>query len=97
LASLDDLMTGKGLAISVGAILLAPVVLPALAGLARPMAKAAIKGGILVYEKSRETAAELSEVFEDLVAEAKAELKESSIPADSVPPPEDKSDTPATS
>jgi hypothetical protein len=36
--------------------------------------KAAIKGGIVLYEKGRETVAEVGEVLEDIVAEAKAEV-----------------------
>jgi hypothetical protein len=40
----------------------------------KPLTKAAIKEGLLLYEKSKEAMAEVAEVFEDLVAEAKAEL-----------------------
>jgi len=63
-----------GVAIAAGAALLAPVVLPLLAGVTRPLARTALKSGIIVYEKTRETVAELGEAFDDLVAEAKAEL-----------------------
>lgn len=65
-----------GLAIGIGATVLGPAVLPALAGVAKPLLKAAIKSGLLLYEKGKETAAELSEVVEDVVAEAKAEMEE---------------------
>jgi hypothetical protein len=65
-----------GLAIGIGAVVLGPVVLPALAGVAKPLLKAAIKSGLMLYEKGKETAAELSEVVEDVVAEAKAEMEE---------------------
>lgn len=61
-------------AIAAGAALLAPMVLPLLAGVTRPLARTALKSGIIVYEKTRETVAELGEAFDDLVAEAKAEL-----------------------
>lgn len=63
-----------GLAVGVGAALLAPVVLPLVAQVGKPLTKAAIKEGLLIYEKSKEALAEVTEVFEDIVAEAKAEL-----------------------
>jgi hypothetical protein len=66
-----------GLAIGIGASVLAPVVIPVLASVVKPLSKAAIKGGYLLYEKGRETLAEVQEVVEDLVAEAKAEIEES--------------------
>jgi hypothetical protein len=65
-----------GLAIGIGAAVLAPAILPVLAGAAKPLVKAAIKGGIMLYEKGKENFAEVGEVVEDLVAEVKAELAE---------------------
>lgn len=65
-----------GLAIGIGASVLAPAVIPVLANIVKPLAKAAVKGGIILYEKGLETFAETKEVIEDLVAEAKAELAE---------------------
>lgn len=67
---------GKGIAIGIGVALLAPVVLPVLAKAGRPLARAAIKSGMLLFEKGRETVAELGEVAEDLIAEAQAEIEE---------------------
>jgi hypothetical protein len=64
-----------GLAIGIGASILAPVVVPILASVVKPLSKALIKGGYLLYEKGRETLAEVQEVVEDLVAEAKAEIE----------------------
>ena len=60
-----------GLAAGVGATLLAPVLLR----LIRPATKAAIKGSVLLYEKGRESFAELSETVDDLVAEVKSEME----------------------
>lgn len=68
--------TGKTIAIGIGVTILAPLVLPAAARAARPLARAAIKSGFLLLEKGRETAAELGEVVEDLLAEARAEIAE---------------------
>ncbi len=73
-----------GLAIGIGASVVAPVVIPVLATVVKPLTKAAIKGGFLLYEKGKETLAEAQEVIEDLVAEAKAEMDE----AQEAPSPE---------
>ncbi len=43
---------------------------------ARPLAKAVIKGGLVVTERAKEGLAETQEQFEDLVAEARSELAE---------------------
>ena len=68
--------TGRGIAIGIGVAILAPLVLPTVARAARPLARAALKSGLLLLEKGRETAAELGEVMEDLVAEAKADIQD---------------------
>ncbi|MBD2361056.1 DUF5132 domain-containing protein [Anabaena sp. UHCC 0399] len=65
-----------GLIAGIGAVLLAPVLLPVFAGIGKPIAKSIIKGGIVAYEKSKGAFAELGETWEDVVAEAKAELAE---------------------
>lgn len=66
-----------GLAIGVGAIVLAPILGPALAKAGKPAAKAVVKGGIVLYEKTKGAFAEAKESLEDIVAESKAELAES--------------------
>ena len=63
-----------GVAIGVG-LLVAPVVIPMVAAAARHLLKAALKGGFVLYEKGREVVAEVMEVTEDLVEEAKSEVK----------------------
>lgn len=63
-----------GWMVGLGAVVLAPIVAPALSKAGKPLAKAAIKGGLRIYEQSRGAIAEASEVFEDLVAEVQAEL-----------------------
>lgn len=57
------------LAIGVGVAILAPTVLP----LMKPLAKAAIKSGVNLYQKTKGAIAETGEVIGDIVAEAKAE------------------------
>ncbi|WP_017715872.1 DUF5132 domain-containing protein [Kamptonema formosum] len=54
----------------VGAVLLAPVLVP----VGKPLAKAAIKGSFRLYEKSKVAFAEMGEAFADLVAEAKTDM-----------------------
>ncbi|MCX7102818.1 MAG: DUF5132 domain-containing protein [Methylobacter sp.] len=77
---LDDFLkagTPMGIAIGIGATVLATAVipvLPVLAKAARPMARAAIKSGLLLAERGRELIAEVSEELEDVFAETKAEL-----------------------
>jgi hypothetical protein len=70
-----------GLAAGIGATLLAPVLLPMLARIAKPLTKSVIKTGMTVYDKGRESFAELSETMDDLVAEAKVELEADAAPA----------------
>jgi hypothetical protein len=60
----------RTIVIGVGAVILAPTVLSIL----KPVAKATIKTGVILYQKTRETIAETGEQLGDLVAEAKAEV-----------------------
>jgi hypothetical protein len=81
--AIQDMFKGNiamGLAVGLVAAVLIPVALPVIARAARPLAKAAIKSGLIVYEKGRESFAELSEVVEDMVAEAKAEVEQEHAP-----------------
>ena len=73
MALLDDLFKGNpltGIAIGIGAYLLAPTIVPVV----RPAAKAVIKAGILAYQGL----AELGEMATDLVAEAQSQLEQPS-------------------
>jgi hypothetical protein len=63
-----------GVVLGLGAVVLAPVLLPVVATVMKPMAKEAIKLGVMLYEKGSEAIAEVGEVIEDLLAEAKAEV-----------------------
>jgi hypothetical protein len=40
----------------------------------KPLAKAAIKGGLLAYENAKVAVAETTETIEDIAAEARAEI-----------------------
>ncbi|MBD0309923.1 MAG: DUF5132 domain-containing protein, partial [Microcoleus sp. T1-bin1] len=61
-----------GIIAGIGAVLLAPVLLPIVAGVGKPLVKSVIKGGIGLYERSKGTFAEIGETWEDMVAEARA-------------------------
>jgi len=63
-----------GLAIGIGAAIIAPLVVPALSKAAKPLAKAAVKGGLVLFETSKEKLAVAHELVDDLLAEARAEL-----------------------
>lgn len=66
----------KGFALGVGAAILIPIVYEVVVTLGRPAAKKAIKTGLMMAEKGMEKMAEAGETFEDLVAEARAEVDE---------------------
>jgi hypothetical protein len=75
MALLDDLLTGglPGVLVGVGVALAAPILLPAAAAGVRPLAKALIKGGLVVAESVQEVVAEAGEQLSDLVAEVREE------------------------
>lgn len=60
----------RALLLGIGAVVLAPSVLPVL----KPVTKAAIKTGVVFYQKTKGAIAESGEVLGDMVAEAKAEI-----------------------
>lgn len=65
-----------GVTAALTATLIAPVLIPAIRRGSRPLAKSLIKGGILLYEKSREAVASAGEMMEDVVAEVRAETQQ---------------------
>ena len=72
---LDKALGGWGstVLIGLGVAVAAPILLPAVGALVRPVAKGVVKGGLLVADSLKELAAEGSEQVSDVVAEAKAE------------------------
>jgi hypothetical protein len=75
MALLDDVFSGWGatVLIGVGVAIAAPVLLPAVGAVIRPVAKGLIKGGLLLADSLQELVAEGQEQLSDLVAEARAE------------------------
>lgn len=65
-----------GIAAGLAASAIAPLLIPAVKRGARPLAKSLVKGGAMLYEKSREAIAEAGEMMEDVVAEVQAEAVE---------------------
>ncbi|HET6421353.1 MAG TPA: hypothetical protein VFG19_14435 [Geobacteraceae bacterium] len=65
---------GTGLLIGVGALILAPVVLPIVVGILKTTTKAVVKTGGILYEKGSETVVEVGKIVEDFVAETKEAL-----------------------
>jgi len=70
----NGIKIGTGLAIGIGVLFLAPVVAPAIAAIMKPVAKASIKSGVLLFEKATELISEAKESMEDLAAAVHAEL-----------------------
>ena len=56
-----------------GVAMVAPVVLPAVLSMARPVVKGLIKGGMALADKAQEFVAETGEQISDLMAEVKVE------------------------
>lgn len=78
MALFEDVLKGSwGAAlVGVGVALVAPTVLPAVGAAIRPLAKSAIKGGVLLYDTVKESIAEAGEQVNDMVAEVRAEVEE---------------------
>lgn len=67
--------------IGAAAVMLAPIMVPAVLAGMRPLSKMVIKGGVLVYDKAREVIAETGEQLSDIVVEARSELAASAAAA----------------
>jgi hypothetical protein len=81
---IEDLAEGLGIP-GIAAIVLLPVMIPVAGKVLKPLAKATVKGGIVLYEKGKGVLAEVGESLEDIIAEARAELEEAqqaALPSD---------------
>jgi hypothetical protein len=68
-----------GPAAVVGAVVLGSLLLPAVAGAARPAVKTVIKGGIMTYGRWREALAGVGAIVNETIAEARAELESGAV------------------
>ena len=75
LASLMKSGVVKNIAIGLGISILVPLAANLLAPIVRPLARGALKAGVIAYERGRETIAEIGEVVEDLAAEVREDLQ----------------------
>jgi hypothetical protein len=78
MAGIEDLLKQGPLttvAVGVGLVVLTPVLLPVIGRLSKPLVKEFIKQTYLIYEKTREGLAEIGELAEDAIAEAKVQLE----------------------
>jgi hypothetical protein len=70
------------LLVGAAAVVLAPIMVPAVMAGLRPVVKTAIKGGIYVFDKAQDIVAEAGEQLSDLVAESRAEMAASAAARD---------------
>ncbi|MBC7857860.1 MAG: DUF5132 domain-containing protein [Burkholderiaceae bacterium] len=70
-----------GIASGLVAVVIAPVLIPALKKSGRPLAKSLVKGGVMLYDKGRQAVADAGEVIEDVIAEVQAETYEKQMMA----------------
>jgi len=70
----NGMKPGTGLFIGVATVVAAPIVIPLVTAAMRPLAKAAIKGGLIAYKKGKVLVAEAQANLDDLMAETKAEM-----------------------
>jgi len=75
MAFLEDVFNGWGTTtlVGLGVVVAAPLLLPAVGAIVRPVAKGLIKSGLFLMESVQELVAEGSEQLSDLVTEARAE------------------------
>ena len=66
---------GTSLGVGIGVALVGPILVPVVGGMLRPVAKAAIKGGLMLAEAGREGAERLNEMSGDVMAEARSEFE----------------------
>lgn len=83
MALMDDGLKGAvpSILVVLGVAMAAPIVLPAVAAVSRPLAKTLIKGYLVLADTIKEFAAEAGEQVGDLVAEVKAERAATMGPA----------------
>jgi hypothetical protein len=78
MALFENGVLGNGLTtpllLGLGAAIVVPAVVPVVATAMKPLVKGVIKVGVSLYERGNEAIAEMGEVLEDLVAEAKSEM-----------------------
>lgn len=75
-----------GLGVGAAVVAATPHVAAVLGPVLRPLARSALKHGILLYERGRELSARFAEDLEDIVAEVKADLRPRAAAEPGAPP-----------
>jgi hypothetical protein len=70
----SGLKVGTPILIGIGVLIVAPLVIPGVGEAVKPLAKAALKSGLIFVQRGRELISEAAEAIEDITAEVKAEL-----------------------
>lgn len=88
MALFDDGLKGAvpSILVILGVAIAAPIVLPAVAAVSRPLAKTLIKGYLALADTVKEYAAEAAEQISDLVAECQAERAQELASKQATPP-----------
>jgi hypothetical protein len=74
---MEDMFKGNlvtGIAVGLGALVLGPVIVPAVRSASRFAAKSAVKGGLRVYRAGRDGVTGTRDFFGGIVAEARREM-----------------------
>lgn len=80
----NNIVAGVGIAFT--AAVLAPILIPAMGRVGRPLTKSLVRGGMQLYEKGREVVAVAGESVEDIMAEIRAENAVAVAPAPAAAP-----------
>ncbi len=80
----NNVVAGVGLAFA--ATVLAPVLMPAMGRIGRPLAKSLVRGAMLMVDKGREVIAVAGESVEDIMAEVRAESAMTAASSQGQPP-----------
>jgi hypothetical protein len=74
MSALEDVFKGGNLVTGVAVVIGAAVIAPAITPVLRPIAKSLLKAGLIAYDQGRVALAELNEQTSDMLAEARSEL-----------------------
>jgi hypothetical protein len=76
-----------GVVVGVGVVLVGPVILPVVGQILRPAVKAAIKGGMVLYDEMLEIGAGASDLFTEARAELASEIERVAVAGAEQHPP----------
>jgi hypothetical protein len=74
-------VSAGGLALGAIGLMVAPKVIPVIAGMLRSATKSGMKGGMIAFDKGRELASGTKDVFQEIASEARSEISKGVKPA----------------